>query len=81
MGRLLGARGDESAVARAVAGFNGDAVGDVEVVLAIEDENRVGAEVVDNKEAAAGVKKGLMGIWVRCQPTYVTCVYKNTGLG
>lgn len=65
MGRLLGTGGDESTVARAIAGFNRDAVGDVEVVLAIEDENRVGAKVVDNKEAAAGVKEGLVGIWVR----------------
>lgn len=63
-------------MARAIAGFNRDAVGDVEVVLAIEDEDRVGAKVVDNKEAAAGVKEGLVRICVRmsANKTWLVCI-------
>lgn len=54
--------GDEAAVARARPGADGDRVDDlVAVVLAVDDGQRVTAEIGDHEVAAARVEEGLVG--------------------
>jgi hypothetical protein len=61
---LAAPRRNESTVAGAGAGLDGDAVGGVEVILAVQDEDRVGPEIVDDEKPATGIKQGLVGVWV-----------------
>lgn len=63
VGGLLATSGVEDTVTGTAASRDGDVLGDlVSIVLGVNDDNRVSAEIVDGKVAARGVQVGLVRV-------------------